>query len=129
LAAGLRVNNKEYCMAKKAAILLAVAMLAIVAWGLFFEAGSTRIIINGQELVGPLRGAVGAAGFIIGLTALFCAAIILLFVFAGIGIFILGCVIVAGLIMAGFAFPLLLVLLLPLALVWLFIALTRKNGT
>ena len=116
-------------MAKKAAILLAVAMLAIVAWGLFFEAGSTRIIINGQELVGPLRGAVGAAGFIIGLTALFCAAIILLFVFAGIGIFILGCVIVAGLIMAGFAFPLLLVLLLPLAIVWLFIALTRKSGT
>jgi hypothetical protein len=115
-------------MAKKAAIVLAFAMLAIVAWGLFFEAGSTRIIINNQELIGPLRGAIGAAGFIIGLTALFCAAIFLLFVFAGIGIFILGGVIIAGLIMAGFAFPFLLVLLLPLAMVWLFIAITRKAG-
>lgn len=116
-------------MAKKVAIVLAFAMLAVVAWGLFFEVGSTRIIINGRELVGPLSGAVGAAGFIIGLTALFCAAIFLLFVFAGVGVFILGAMIVAGLVMTGFAFPFLLVLLLPLALVWLFIAIIRKAGT
>lgn len=116
-------------MAKKAAIVLAILMLAIVAWGLLFEAGSTRIIINGQELIGPLKGAIGAAGLIIGLTALFCAAIFLLFVFAGIGIVILGGVIVAGLLIAGLAFPFLLVLFLPLAIVWLFIAVTRKTGT
>ena len=116
-------------MAKKVAIVLAFVMLVIVAWGLFFEAGSTRIIINGQELVGPFKGAVGAAGLIIGLIALFCAAIFLLFVFAGIGIFILGGVIVVGLILAGFAFPFLLVLLLPLAIVWVFIAITRKIWT
>jgi hypothetical protein len=116
-------------MAKKVAIVLAFVMLVIVAWGLFFEAGSTRIIINGQELVGPFRGAVGAAGLIIGLIALFCAAIFLLFVFAGIGIFILGGVIVVGLILAGFAFPFLLVLFLPLAIVWVFIAITRKIWT
>ncbi|HUW76179.1 MAG TPA: hypothetical protein VMV70_05820 [Gallionella sp.] len=115
-------------MARKVAIVLAIVMLAIVAWGLFFEAGSTSIIINGHELIGPLQGAIGAAGLIIGLTALFCAAIFLLFVFAGIGIFILGVVILAGLFMAGFAFPFLLVLLLPLAIVWLFIAVTRKTG-
>lgn len=116
-------------MAKKAAIALAFVMLAIFAWGLFFDAGSTRIIIDGQELTGPLKGTIGAAGFIVGLIALFCAAIFLLFVFAGIGIFILGGVIVAGLILAGFAFPFLLVLLLPLAVVWVFIAITRKTGT
>jgi hypothetical protein len=34
-----------------------------------------------------------------------------------------------GLILAGLAFPFLLVLLLPLAIVWLFIAITRKPGT
>lgn len=116
-------------MAKKVAIVLAFFMLVIVAWGLFFEAGSTRIIINGQELIGPFKGAVGAAGLVIGLIALFCAAIFLLFVFAGIGIFILGGVIVVGLILAGFAFPFLLVLLLPLAIVWVFIAITRKIWT
>jgi hypothetical protein len=116
-------------MVRKVAIVLAFVMLAFVAWGLLFETGSTRIIINGQELVEPLSGTVGAAGFIIGLTALFCAAIFLLFVFAGIGVFILGAMIVVGLVMAGFAFPFLLVLLLPLALVWLFIAIIRKAGT
>lgn len=115
-------------MAKKVAIALAIVMLVLVAWGVFFEAGSTRIIINGQELTGPLKGSIGAAGLIVGLTALFCAAIFLLFVFAGIGIFILGGVIVAGLILAGFAFPLLLVLLLPLAIVWVFIAIIRNIG-
>lgn len=116
-------------MIRKTAIVLAMLMLAIVAWGLFFEAGSTQIIINGHELIGPLKGAVGAAGLVIGLTALFCAAIFLLFVFAGIGIFIIGGVIVAGLVLAGFAFPVVLFLLLPLAVVWLFIALARSNGT
>jgi hypothetical protein len=116
-------------MSKKVAIVLAFVMLVIVAWGLFFEAGSIRIIINGQELIGPFKGTVGAAGLVIGLIALFCAAIFLLFVFAGIGIFILGGVIVVGLILAGFAFPLLLVLLLPLAIVWVFIAITRKIWT
>jgi hypothetical protein len=116
-------------MVRKAAIVLAIAMLAIVAWGLFFEAGSTRIIINGHELIGPLKGAIGAAGLVVGMIALFCAAIFLLFVFAGIGIFIIGGVIVAGLVLAGFAFPVLLFLLLPLAIVWLFIALARSTGT
>jgi len=116
-------------MGKKAAIALAITMLIFVAWGLFFEAGSTRIIINGQEIVGPLKGSIGAAGLIVGMIAMFCAAIFLLFVFAGIGIFILGAVIFAGLIFAGLAFPFLLFLLLPLAIVWLFIAITRKTET
>jgi hypothetical protein len=116
-------------MARTAAIVLALVMLIIMAWALFFEAGSTSIIINGQELAGPLKGTIGAAGLMVGLTALFCASIFLLFVFAGIGIFILGGVIVAGLIVAGLAFPFLLVLLLPLAIVWGFLALIRSAGT
>ncbi len=113
---------------RTAALALALAMLAIVAWGLFFEAGSTSIIINGHQLAGPLKGTIGAAGLIVGLIALFCAAIFLLFVFAGIWILILGGVIVAGLILAGSAFPFLLLVLLPLAVVWLFIAIMRKSG-
>jgi len=116
-------------MARKAAIALALIMLAIVAWGLIFESGTARIFINGREIAGPFGGAISAAGLIIGSTALFCAAIFLLFVFAGIGIMILGGVIIAGLILAGVAFPFLLLLLLPLAIVWAFIAITRKTGT
>ena len=115
-------------MAKKGAIALAVIMLGIVAWGLFVEGGSTRIVINGQELTGPLKGAVGAAGFIVATIALFCAAIFLVFVLAGVGLFLLGAALLIGLILAGVTFPLLLLLLVPLALVWLFIAATRGSG-
>src|SRR3954470_21288605 len=115
-------------MAKKAAVVLALLMLAIVIWGMFFEAGATHIVVNGTELTGPLKGSIGAAGFIVGLIALFCAAIFLLFVFAGVGIYILAAVVFAGLAAAGLAFPFLLVLLIPLAIVWAFIALIRSSG-
>lgn len=115
-------------MTKKMAIALAVVMLAIVAWGVFVEGGATRIVINGQELTGPFRGAIGAAGLIVALVALFCAAIFLVFVVAGIGIFVLGCVIAVGLILAGLAFPHLLLVLIPLAIVWGFIAMARHKS-
>jgi hypothetical protein len=103
-------------------------MLAMVAWGFFFEAGSTRIIINGQEITGPLKGGVGLAGLIVGLIALFCGAILLLFVFAGGGVFILGGLLLVGLVWAALSLPFLLVVLLPLAIVWLFIAIARSTN-
>ena len=114
---------------KKLAIALAVVMLAIVAWALFLESSDTRIIINGQELTWPLKGAIGAAGLIVGSIALFCAAILLAFVLAGVSLFILGCGIVAALVLAGIAFPLLLLLLVPLAIVWIFIAIAGGTKT
>ena len=114
-------------MSKKAAIALALVMLAVVTWGFFFEAGSTRIIINGQEITGPLRGGVGVAGLVVGLIALFCGAIFLLFVFAGVGVFIVGGLLLVGLVWAASSLPFLLVVLLPLAIVWLFIAITRNT--
>ena len=114
-------------MVRKIAIVLAVLMLAIVVWGLFFEGGTTRILINGQELSGPFEGAIGLAGLIVAWVAFFCAAILLLFVFAGIGIFILGGLVALGLIVAGMMFPHLLIILVPLAIIWGFIALTRRR--
>ncbi|HET8563114.1 MAG TPA: hypothetical protein VFM35_04475, partial [Candidatus Binatia bacterium] len=72
-------------MAKKLAIALAILMLAIVAWGLLLENNAVTIVINGQQVTGPLKGAIGAGGFVVGLIGLICAAILLLFVFAGIG--------------------------------------------
>ena len=114
-------------MTKKAAIALALIMLVIVAWGLFGEGGATKIIVNGEELTGPLRGAVGAAGLVIASVALFCAAIFLVFVFAGIGIFVLGGVIVVGLVLAGLTSPHLLFLLIPIAIVWVFVAMAGQG--
>ncbi len=115
-------------MTKKMAIVLVLVMLAVVAWGVFVEGGATRIVINGHELTGPFKGAVGAAGMIVAAVALFCAAIFLLFVVAGVGIFVLGCFIAFGLLFSGLMFPYLLLVLIPLAIVWVFIAIARHRS-
>lgn len=112
-------------MTKKMAITLVLVMLVIVVWGVFVEGGATRIMINGHELTGPFKGAVGAAGLIVASVALFCAAIFLVFVVAGAGLFVLGCVIAVGLVLSALAFPYLLLVLIPLAIVWVFIAIER----
>jgi hypothetical protein len=113
---------------KTVALALGLVMLAIVAWGLFYEGGETHIIVNGQELSGPLKGVIGAAGFIVASIALFCAAILLVFVFAGVGLFVLGALVLLGLVVVGFTFPWLLAVLIPLAIVWIFIAATRTQA-
>jgi hypothetical protein len=115
-------------MGKKLAIALAVLMLAIVAWGLFMESSGVTIVINGQEVTGPLKGTIGAAGLVVALIALFCAAILLVFVFAGLGVIVLGGVVFVGMILAWLAFPFLLPLLIPLAILWVFVAMTCRTN-
>ena len=115
-------------MARKLAVALAIMMLAVVAWGLFFENHATTIVINGQEVTGPLKGAVGAGGMVVALIGLFCVATLLVFVLAGLGLVFLGSLILGGVILAGFAFPFLLPLLVPLAVVWAFVALARHKS-
>ena len=114
-------------MAKKLAMALAVLMLVIVAWGLFLEHDAVTIVINGQQVTGPLKDAIGTGGLLVALIALFCAATILVFVFAGIGVLMLGCIVLVGLILAGFAFPFLLPVLIPLAILWAFVAFMRTR--
>jgi hypothetical protein len=116
-------------MAKKLAIALAILMLAIVAWGLLLESNAVTIVINGQQVTGPLKDAIGVGGLVVALIALFCAAILLVFVFAGIGVIVLGCFILVGMIIAVLAFPFLLPVLIPLAILWGFIAITRRANT
>lgn len=116
-------------MTIKTALILALMMLAIVVWGIFFEGGATRIIINGQELTGPFKGAIGLAGLVVAWVAFICAAILLLFVFAGVGLLILGGAITVGLVFTWFMFPPLLIILIPLIIIWGFIALTRRAST
>ena len=122
-------GSERMLMAKKLAIALAVLMLAIVAWGLFLESNAVTIVINGQQVTGPLKGVIGTGGLVVALIALFCAAILLVFVFAGIGVIVLGCFVFVGMILAGLAFPFLLPLLIPLVILWGFVAITRRTST
>jgi hypothetical protein len=103
-------------MTKKLAIMLVVVMLAIVAWSLLFDSNVVTIVVNGQQVSGPMKDAVGIGGLVVAVVAFFCAAILLLFVFAWIGIVVLGLLIGAATIAATLAFPFLLPLLIPLAI-------------
>jgi hypothetical protein len=120
-------SRKDDPVAKNLAIALVVLLLAIVAWGLFLESSGVTIVINGQQVTGPLEGAIGAAGLVVAVIALFCAAILLVFVFAGMGIIVLGGVVFVGMILAWLAFPFLLPLLIPLAILWGFVAMAPKT--
>ncbi len=114
-------------MKKNLVIVIAALIVALVLWGLFFENSSTVIMINGQEIEGPLKGMLGAGGLVVALIALISLAILLALAFAGTGIIIAGCVIVAIGVFMAFVFPFLFPILIPLALVWVFIALIRKQ--
>lgn len=80
-------------MERKTAIALAIVMLVILAWGLFF-ASNTVIVVNGQEVGGPL-----------------------------------GLVVIAALFLGALSSPFLLIMLIPLAILWLFVAMTRRTKT
>ena len=114
-------------MARNLAIALAVLMLVIVGWALLAGSNAVTIVINGQEVTGPLKGAIGIGGLVVALIAAVCAAILLAFVFAGIGVIVLGLVVLAGLLLALLAFPFLLPVLIPLAIVWAFVAIVRRS--
>src|SRR5439155_1357837 len=121
-----RQSDMMASMARNLAIALALLMLVIVGWALLAGTNAVTIVINGQEVTGPLKGAIGIGGLVVALIALVCAAILLAFVFAGIGVIVLGLVVLAGLLLALLAFPFLLPVLIPLAIVWAFVAIVRR---
>ena len=114
-------------MAKKYAILLAILILAIAFWELFFEKNVITILINGQEVSGPWKGMVGAGGMTVVLISLVGLAILMAFAFAGTGIILLGCMVVGSVIFAAFMLPFLLPLLIPLILIWAFITIFSQK--
>jgi hypothetical protein len=116
-------------MVRKVALALVVLLFALLAWMAMRSSGVT-IMVNGRELAGPAKFAAEGWGMLVGIVGLFCAAILLTFVFAGIGLILLGAFVLAGLLLAWLAFPFLLPLLIPLVVVWLFVAAVRgrKGG-
>jgi hypothetical protein len=112
---------------KNIAIVLVVLVLALLAVVLL-QSNDIAIIVNGQKLAGPAKLAAEGWGLLVAAVALFCVAILLAFVFAGVGLFILGVLVLAGLLAAWLAFPFLLPLLIPLFLVWIFVAAVRRGN-
>lgn len=113
-------------MIRRLALVLAIFMIIFLAWALFIGGDVISITINGREITGPFGAIIGVWSFILTLVILFCIAILLAFVFAGVGLIVLGCLAFLGLILAVIAFPFLLPLLIPLFIIWVFCSIARK---
>jgi len=104
-------------------------MIVFLAWALFIGGDVVSITINGSkitEITGPFGVLIGVWSFILTLVILFCVAILLAFVFAGVGLIVLGCLAFVGLILAAVASPFLLPILIPLFIVWVFCSIARR---
>ncbi len=112
---------------KSIAIVLVIAVLAILAWVLLHSSHHIAVVVNGHPIVGPARLAAEGWGLLVGIVALFCAAILLVFVFAGTALIVLGVLVIVAFVGALFVFPFLLPLLVPLLLVWIFVAAARRG--
>jgi predicted exporter len=111
---------------KNIAIVLVALVLGILAWVLL-HSSDIAVTVNGQKLVGPAKLAAEGWGVLVAIVSLVCAAILLVFVSAGTGLLILGVLVIAGFVAAWSAFPFLLPLLIPLFLVWIFVAAVRAS--
>ena len=118
------LEKDEQIVVRSVALVLVLVLLAMLAWVALHGSGVT-IVVNGRELAGPAKLAAEGWGLLVGIVGMFCAAILLTFVFAGIGLILLGAFVLAGLLLAWLAFPFLLPLLIPLVIVWLFVAAVR----
>lgn len=116
-------------MTKKLAIVLALLMVGFLGWVLLGSSDSVSIFINGEQINSPFGAVTGAWGIISAVVILFCAAIMLVFVFFGAALIVLGCLVLAGSIIAAVTFPFLLPILIPLFAVWLFCCLVRPPRT
>jgi hypothetical protein len=113
-------------MIKNMVSILVILMIILLAWVLF-SSTDVSININGKPFAGPLAPAVGIWKLMLAIVILFSVAILLAFVFAGVGLIVLGVLTLVGFILAAVALPFLLPLFLPLFIIWVFCALLFRH--
>jgi len=114
-------------MGNKLVIILVLVLAVIMAWGFMLDSDSIIVTVNGQRITGPMSGTIGIGGFLIAIIALISAATLLVFVFTGFGLVILGALLFFGIITVAVLFPIFWPVLLPLLIVWLFIAFDQEK--
>jgi hypothetical protein len=113
-------------LARNVAIALVLALIALLAW-VMLRTSDITVVVDGQRLGGPMELAAKGWGLLVAVVVLSCAAILLTFVFAGIALILLGALVLASLVALALAFPFLLPLLIPLFVVWVFVAAVRGD--
>ena len=114
-------------MVKKTALILALLMVAFLIWTLLGPMHPVSVTIDGHTITGPIEGLVDVWGLMVAGVVLFCVAVLLAFVFVGVGLVVVGSFVLVGLILAAVALPFMLPLLIPLFIVWLFCCVVRKS--
>jgi len=114
-------------MIKKFAIVLAVLMIGFLAWVLLGSSDSVSLAINGTPVESPFGAVTGTWGMVSAVVILYCAAILLVFVFFGLALMFLGILVLGGSILAAMTFPFLFPILIPLFVVWLFCCLIKPK--
>lgn len=116
---------------RKIAPYLILFLIAVIAWDMFADTHSYYMDIDGDEFDGPL-GALfgllfGSLGLIIGTIVALCVGALLVVVFAGVGVLLVGALaLAAGLALLAMS-PLLLPVLIPLAIIWFFVSRSRRT--
>lgn len=114
---------------KKIAPYVILFLIALIAWDMLADSGGIQI--DGEEFDGPfgtLLGLVfGSIGLIIGTLVVLCVGALLAVVFAGVGVLVIGALALAALLALVAVSPLLLPLLVPAAIIWFFVARSRRN--
>lgn len=116
-------------MVKKTALILALVLVGFLIWMLVGPTHGVRVTINGHTITGPIEVLGGVFGMMVAGVVLFCVALLLIFVFVGVGLVVVGVLAFVGIILAAVVLPFLLPLLIPLFVVWLFCCIVRKIAT
>ena len=114
-------------MIKKLAILLAVLLIGFLGWVLLGSSDSVSVAINGNPVESPFGAVTGTWGVLSAVVIIYCAAILLVFVFFGLALMVLGVLVLGGSILAAMTFPFLYPILIPLFVVWLFCCLIKPK--
>jgi uncharacterized membrane protein YdfJ with MMPL/SSD domain len=115
---------------KKVLPVAIIAALAIAAW-IAIDSNSLHVNIDGDEIEGPLGALLGVlfggAGLLIAGVAITCAAVFVGLLFAGLGVLMVVGLALLALVLVAAISPLLLPLLIPVGIFWLFSARSRKQ--
>jgi hypothetical protein len=113
-------------MLRKTGFILAILLVVLLVWFWAALPYGGFFTINGHMITGPLGSFLGA---ILTAIILFCVAVLLAFVFAGVGLVVFGSIVLVGFILATIALPFLLPILIPLLIIWLVCSIAGKTKT
>lgn len=116
---------------KKIAPYIILFLVALIAWDMLADTSGFHMDIDGDEFHGPLGALLGllfgSLGLIIGTIVALCVGALLVVVFAGVGVLLVGALALAAALALLAVSPLLLPILIPLAIIWFFVSRSRRN--